>query len=551
VVAGVMGHSGPGRNRTGRADRPKQLYDSGRVTSLAAMISEPVIRAGTFCAVALALSALLLGEGLGTTFPGSAGSAVRELTAVFRDPETQWIVFCCFGSYLATFLLVRMRTVSGMRVARRSAEPSLHEGLPLEQGCPGADRAEPHVLWLAAALSVGAFVYAHNYSPSSEALTLLGGAAAGQALALLSLRVVPRDTSSGPGGERAKPLCIRNPRRFVCLGAGVVGILLILLCLASAWRSPSGRDFAYQGHARWSGPWDNPNIFGLLMSAGMVLAVGQGAQRLKAEGQRLKEGKGQKVGARGCALGVLCLIAAGLMARGLLHSFSRGAWLATVCGLAYLAARLECKESPRFPRASRILRFMRKNCIPSSAILLSAVLLLFWHFRQTDWHPARRALSAFNTVDFSWRNRVAAWEGALQIAVEHPWLGEGWNQTERLHEQYYLSPKLNEGAAIEMNDYLMLAATLGIPALICFGMYVGLSLTRPSDTLSRPAGEGRGESAASDWSATACRAGAIVLLVGFWFDGGLFKLATASTFWILLELGSVGNHEPSEARGND
>ena len=34
-----------------------------------------------------------------------------------------------------------------------------------------------------------------------------------------------------------------------------------------------------------------------------------------------------------------------------------------------------------------------------------------------------------------------------------------------------------------------------------------------------------------------CRAGAAVLLVGFWFDGGLFKLATAAPFWILLELG--------------
>jgi len=34
-----------------------------------------------------------------------------------------------------------------------------------------------------------------------------------------------------------------------------------------------------------------------------------------------------------------------------------------------------------------------------------------------------------------------------------------------------------------------------------------------------------------------CRAGAIVLLVGFSFDGGLFKLATASVFWTLLELG--------------
>ena len=64
-----------------------------------------------------------------------------------------------------------------------------------------------------------------------------------------------------------------------------------------------------------------------------------------------------------------------------------------------------------------------------SVILASAFVLVFWHFRQTEWHPAQRALSA------------------------------------------------------------------------------------------------------------ACRAGAIVLLIGFCFDGGLFKLATASTFWILLELG--------------
>jgi len=38
-------------------------------------------------------------------------------------------------------------------------------------------------------------------------------------------------------------------------------------------------------------------------------------------------------------------------------------------------------------------------------------------------------------------------------------------------------------------------------------------------------------------SRATCRAGAVVLLVGFWFDGGLFKLATGATFWILLELG--------------
>ena len=42
-----------------------------------------------------------------------------------------------------------------------------------------------------------------------------------------------------------------------------------------------------------------------------------------------------------------------------------------------------------------------------------------------------------------------------------------------------------------------------------------------------------------DLLSATCHAGAMVLLVGFWFDGGLFKLPTAATFWILLELGAA------------
>ena len=119
---------------------------------------------------------------------------------------------------------------------------------------------------------------------------------------------------------------------------------------------------------------------------------------------------------------------------------------------------------------------LKNNWLPLSVVLLSVGILAFWHLRQTEWHPARRALSAVNPVDFSWRNRVAAWEGVLQIMAERLWFGAGWNRPERLYEQYYLSPRLSESAAIQMNDYLMLGATLGIPALFCFGMYVWLSL---------------------------------------------------------------------------
>ena len=160
---------------------------------------------------------------------------------------------------------------------------------------------------------------------------------------------------------------------------------------------------------------------------------------------------------------------------------------------------------------------------------------------------------------------------------------------------YYFLPEVPERAIIGLNDYLLLGATLGIPALVCFGMYIWLSLKQNSevrsqeseignrleahptlaDSLSAPPGgrgevysrssgtpeatRGQGEVRAMqsaeignqnaetgwkrcptlglDWLQVTCRAGVIVLLIGFWFDGGLFWLPTAATFWILLELG--------------
>jgi hypothetical protein len=109
-------------------------------------------------------------------------------------------------------------------------------------------------------------------------------------------------------------------------------------------------------------------------------------------------------------------------------------------------------------------------------------------------------------------------------------------------------------AAIEMNDYLMLGTTLGIPVLFCFGMYVGLSLTGKAESRKRKAEiENKPSEPALEcglWALdslqAACRAGAIVLFIGFWFDGGLFKLPTAATFWILLELGQTDEQEVTE-----
>jgi O-antigen ligase len=249
------------------------------------------------------------------------------------------------------------------------------------------------------------------------------------------------------------------------------------------------------------------------------------------------------------------------MVRGLLFSYSRGAWLAFFCGFGYLAWRAvqsppvlhsgSATEGGKSKVQSHWISSFAKNWLPLSVILASAFVLTFWQFRHAEHKLAHRTFSVSNVNDFSVRNRVATWEGALQMMADRPWFGLGWNQPEPMYGNDYSPPKLVESAAIEMNDYFMLGATLGIPALFCFIAYIWLSLTRSAECGMRNGGqnsETRIHPASSPsilhppssiLLAATCRAGAIVLLVGFWFDGGLFKLPTAATFWILLELGAA------------
>ena len=281
---------------------------------------------------------------------------------------------------------------------------------------------------------------------------------------------------------------------------------------------------------RWTGLWVNPNIYGILMGVGAVLSFGFLVSSLFAK----------KFNVSGSWFGVLLpsltMIVCGI---GLFKSYSRGAWLAMAVGTGYLTWRVSGQRSMVSGRNA----WIRHNSIRLSTILLSVAVLSFWQFRFTEWRPARRVFSVANINDFSWRNRITAWEGAIRMMRDRPFFGHGWGLAERVYEQKYRPPQLENGMAIQMNDYFMLGISAGGPALVCFLMYVALSLRNPKEW-----GEGRGSRGEEigdrqdayptlDWTKAVCRAGAIVLLVGFWFDGGLFKLATGSVFWILLELG--------------
>jgi len=100
-------------------------------------------------------------------------------------------------------------------------------------------------------------------------------------------------------------------------------------------------------------------------------------------------------------------------------------------------------------------------------------------------------------------------------------------------------PAQGGAVALTTNDYLMVGTQLGWTGLVCFVAYVTLSLGRWSKIEGRESGKVTSLVTRNLSLQTACRASALALAVAFWFDGGLFKLATASVFWILLELGAV------------
>jgi len=475
---------------------------------------KPFLKFPCFCwlLLAVALGGIVFSQDLASPFcPGWLRGLASLVLGECDSSGSQWFIVVSLAFYLGLFLTL---------------------------GWPPANNSElrnlPASGFLIAFLSLAVGLYLLRYdtgSLSTEVPTLLAGILAGKWVSFWT-------------HANAAELRMRS--------AWVAGMLVFLFALASLCETGGDDRFLYHGVIRWNGAWDNPNTSGLLMGAGFVLTLCPSRSFFKPVFASVDPaGVPWLSGAWRPFILSVRLVSAGLLLLGLAHSFSRGAWLGTLAGVGWLLwpdgsrgsgvgrgawelpVRRSAVEFQRRWKSSWITREWRLL----SAILLALVVLGFWQFRETGWHPARRVFSLSRTEDFSWRNRVAAWEGALQIMAEHAWLGAGWNEPVRLYNSYYLPPKLTEGEAMEMNDLLILGASLGLPALFGFALCVWSTLNR-QQTIGT-LGNQETRIPISDWLPTTCHAAAIVLLVGFWFDGGLFKLPAAATFWILLELGTV------------
>jgi O-antigen ligase len=443
-----------------------------------------------------------------------------ELVSLFNSRDIQLVEVGCLAAYILGFAVWRHWQL------RRTTKYTNHT-----KGAKETVRTA--CLLIFCGLAIGHFFAGpSNPSASTAAPVLLFGVVIGQALQFIRLTR-------------------RNAKEAFELSEDILTAFLILLTIAVFVQPGSWQGFEYHGQRRWQGIWWNPNTYGVLMALGVVLGAGRilsskaeklKTEMLKAEGEHRTSHWGVWVRR------VLLLGAAGVMAVGLVESYSRAAWLGAALGLGYLGY-----QSIKWPgyRESALARFLRWNWLPLGVLAASLVVLGFCTYRDTGNLPVRRVFSVANVNDFSWRNRVVAYEGALQMMGARPWLGFGWDQPKRVYEALYMPANLDDGRAIELNDYFTLGTTLGVPALLCFVLYVALGLARAVATDHGPPTSDFGVRT-SDFQGAVCRAGLMVLLVGFWLQQGLFWVSLTVPFWVLLELASpVTAHSGRPAAGGE
>jgi len=222
-------------------------------------------------------------------------------------------------------------------------------------------------------------------------------------------------------------------------------------------------------------------------------------------------------------------IAAGLAALALLGAFTRGIWLGTAAGLAYLLIRFK-------PRSLWLL--------PTAALLLYAL--------SPAWLQ-QRGLSILNTsTDSSNQSRVVMLWTGLNMIADNPWLGVGPQRTftEFLHYKPAGMPLPTAWYGHLHNNYLQLAAERGIPCLL-FWLWVLFEVFVLSLTLARsPSSEGR----ALGHAAVAITIGLMVAGL-FEFNLGDSEIMMPYLFLIAAgfawtRLGSA-EHRPAEHRPED
>ena len=361
------------------------------------------------------------------------------------------------------------------------------------------------------------------------------------ALGTLALREIGCPESTWLlAGMGLHSLLVYNTKRLAAyagmarsLFAGLALFALVCVLLQAG----KGGGYFYRGIPRHTGPFDNPNNFGALLAAALVVVICFAARELGVNLER--RGKLASFGPSGLWCVLVLIIGVSLQ-----KTYSRGAWIAFMAGAAgaVTIGYRQCAASDEPVLSAAAASVVQCGRLVMS-LICSLVAFAALHFRSADSLVIQRLLSPFDATDLSWVNRVHAWYGGTKMALDNPLAGVGWDRVEMMYGAFYAPADVNGPGAIGTNDYIALACGLGLPALLCFLVYmmcaVGASWHAPAAVHMEPRSEGsrigmRGVFAGmchmGDSEVVAAGVN-VTLLVAAVFNGILFTTALGVLMW--------------------
>jgi O-antigen ligase len=179
-------------------------------------------------------------------------------------------------------------------------------------------------------------------------------------------------------------------------------------------------------------------------------------------GLMMAVGTKEKVLSEQLAKRMLLAIPCGIMILALILSLSRGGWASFILGALFFLAIFLWKEHPLW---SRIL-----------AIALMVLVLIGAFIMGVNREPLIKRFESLEALyqepeHVSSDTRISIWKSSAAMIRDHPWTGTGWG-TYRSAYPSYRRDYFFRGVAFAHNDYLQIAAGMGLPGLFFFMLFL-------------------------------------------------------------------------------
>lgn len=256
-----------------------------------------------------------------------------------------------------------------------------------------------------------------------------------------------------------------------------------------AFRQAGPAEFALPGGRlfRASGTLEQPNPYGGYMGLSWPFALGLAAAWLDAP-LRLalrRDWKGVWAARRTLTAGGAALVVAVLCLGGLIASWSRGAWIGAAAAAAVFVIALSGRPLPALAAAlgggAFVAGLWTLGILPPALVARLTEFTTQFDFSNIDVRGAYLTAANFSLIE-----RLAHWQAAVGMIIDHPWLGVGFGNYPAAYDAYRTLRWVNPLGHAH-NIYLNVFAETGIIGLLSYlGMwgFYGVAALRAA----RPAG---------------------------------------------------------------